>query len=108
MVVRKSTVSFIIDNHPISEGSKPEKEKVRRVPVDGFVSRSMARSDQEGLQGANTYPEEDCAADYGREGRGGHGKNRIGQNCRILAASLGEAQSSQNNRSKSSRALTNS
>ena len=78
----------------ISEGGKPEEEEVWRVPVNGLVPRSMARSDQEGLQGADTYPEEDGAADYGREGRGGNGEDWIRQNCRILAASLREAQSS--------------
>lgn len=92
----------------MSEGGEPEKEKVRRVPVDGFVPRSMARSDQEGLQGADTNPEENGATDHGREGRGGDGKDRIGQNCRLPASSLGETQSSKINRSKSSRPLTNS
>ena len=107
---RKSIISIGIDDHLnlMSEGGKPEKEEVRRFPVNGLVSRSMARSDQEGLQGADTYPEEDGAADYGREGRGGDGKDRIGQNCRLPASSLGETQSSKINRSKSSRPLTNS
>ena len=77
----------------ISEGGKPEEEEVGRVPVDGLVPRSMARSDQEGVQGADTYTEEDCAVDYGRKGRGGNGEDWIWKNRCILAASLGEAQS---------------
>ena len=99
---------LIIISCVMSEGGKPEKEEVRRVPVDGFVPRSLARSDQEGLQSANTNPEKNGATDHGRERRGGDGKDRIRQNCRLPAASLGEAQSSKINRSKSSRPLTNS
>ena len=76
-----------------SEGGKQKEEEVRGVPVHGFIPRSMARSDQEGVQGADTYTEEDCAVDYGRKGRGGNGEDWIWKNRCILAASLGEAQS---------------
>ena len=68
----------------------------------------MAGSDQEGLQGADTDPEEDGASDHGREGRGGDGEDWLGQDCCLPAASPGEAQSSQINRSKGPRSITNS
>ena len=89
-----------------SEGGKQKEEEVRGVPVHGFIPRSMARSDQEGLQGADANPEEDGAADHGREGRGGNGKDWVGQDCCFLVASSGETQGSKINWSKSSCSLS--
>ena len=88
-----------------SEGGKQKEEEVRGVPVHGFIPRSMARSDQEGLQGADANPEEDGAADHGREGRGGNGKDWVGQDCCFLVASSGETQGPKINWSKSSCSL---
>ncbi|OWK14928.1 hypothetical protein Celaphus_00000273 [Cervus elaphus hippelaphus] len=53
--------------------SEQEEEEIRRLPVHGPELPSLQRHHEEGLQGADTHPEEDHPDDPGQQGRAGHG-----------------------------------
>ena len=52
----------------------------------------VAWGDEEGLQGADPHPEEDCAPHHGRQGRGRHGQDRLRQDCCLPHPHVREAQ----------------
>ena len=59
---------------------------------NGDDALGVAWGDEEGLQGADPHPEEDSAPHHGRQGRGGHGQDRLRQDCCLPHPHVREAQ----------------